>query len=386
MKILFAAHEGDLNGSSKSLINLIDIFSQSHEVYVLTSYQEGKFVEELKKHNCTVWYAPYYRWVKTRPESGIRWMYQRIKWYGYEQWINRRSGKKIAAMAKAEGIDLIHSNTRVINMGGLIGRYAGIPHIWHFREFGEEDFRMYPVSSVKTHYRQVSSMANGVIMISDAIRKKFAPLLAKNVPVYRIYNGVDAGNVWEKTSYTPDTVSFLISGRISPTKGQKDVVKAAHLLLKKGYTNFKIYMAGTMSSNFELFDSETEDVREYVELLGQISDMPSLRKNMDVELVCSKAEAFGRVTIEAMMGSMPVIGSAAGGTVELIQEGVTGYLYEQGNAQALAEKMQQFLDAPELVYKLGHAAWEQTRAYFLIQRCAQEIAEVYEKTVGKRSC
>lgn len=379
MKILFAAHEGDLNGSSKSLINLIDILSQSHTIFVLTSYQEGKFVEELKKHNCTVWYAPYYRWVKTRPESALRWLYLRMKWYGYEQWVNRSSAKKIAAMAKAEGIDLIHSNTRVINIGGLVGKYAGIKHIWHFREFGEEDFRMYPVTSVKKHYSQVSRMADGVIMISDAIKAKFAPLLQKQVPVYRIYNGVDDTNVWEKQPYVPETVSFLISGRISPTKGQKDVVKAAQLLLKKGYTNFKIYMAGTMSKGFALFGSETEDVREYVELLGQISDMPKLRKDMDVELVCSKAEAFGRVTVEAMMGSMPVIGSAAGGTVELIQEGVTGYLYEQGNVEALAEKMQQFLDDPALVYRLGHTAWEQTREYFLIQRCAFEIAEVYKK-------
>lgn len=382
MKILFAAHEGDLNGSSKSLINLIDILSQSHTVFVLTSYREGKFVEELKKHDCTVWYAPYFRWVKTRSASSLRWLYQRLKWFGYEQWVNRASAKQIAARAKEEGIDLIHSNTRVIDIGGLIGKYAGIKHIWHFREFGEEDFRMYPVTSVKKHYRQVSQMADGVIMISDAIQSKFAPLLDEKVQVFRIYNGVDDSNVWEKQPFVPETVSFLISGRISPTKGQQDVVKAAHLLLKKGYTNFKIYMAGTMSSHFELFDSETEDVRGYVELLGQISDMPKLRKEMDVELVCSKAEAFGRVTVEAMMGSLPVIGSAAGGTVELIQEGVTGYLYEQGNPQALAEKMQKFLDDPALVYGLGHAAWEQTKEYFLIQRCALEIAEVYKKVTG----
>ncbi len=383
MKILFAAHEGDLNGSSKSLINLIDILSRTHTVFVLTSYKEGKFVEELKKHNCTVWYAPYFRWVKTRPESPLRWLYQRLKWFGYEQWINRSSAKKIAAMAKGEGIDLIHSNTRVIDIGGLVGRYANIPHIWHFREFGEEDFRMYPVTSVKKHYGQVSRMAEGVIMISDAIQAKFAPLLDEKVQVFRIYNGVDDTNVWEKQPFAPEKISFLISGRISPTKGQKDVVKAAQLLLEKGYTNFKIYMAGTMSSQFQLFDRETEHVQEYVELLGQISDMPKLRRDMDVELVCSKAEAFGRVTVEAMMGSLPVIGSAAGGTLELIQEGVTGYLYEQGNPQELAEKMQRFLDNPELVYRLGHAAWEETKEYFLIERCAAEIAEVYKKVTER---
>lgn len=379
MKILFAAHEGDLNGSSKSLINLIDVLSQSHKIYVLTSYQSGKFVEELQKHNCTVWYAPYYRWVKTKPESALRWLYMRLKWYCYEQWINQKSAKKIAKLVQAEQIDLVHSNTRVINMGGLLRRYAGVKHIWHFREFGEEDFSMYPVTSKKTHYAQISAMADGVIVISDAVGNKFKPLLQNEIPMVRIYNGVDASNLLEKQPYAPERISFLISGRVSPTKGQREVVQAAHLLLQQGFTNFKIYMAGTMSQGFSLFDGKTEDTKEYVELLGQISDMPALRRKMDVELVCSKAEAFGRVTIEAMMCSMPVIGSAAGGTVELITEGETGYLYEQGNPAALAERMKIFLENPKQVSILGREAFRRSKEYFLIERCAGEIEAFYQK-------
>lgn len=48
-----------------------------------------------------------------------------------------------------------------------------------------------------------------------------------------------------------------------------------------------------------------------------------MRKKIDVELVCSRSEAFGRVTIESMMSSNPVIGANTGGTKELIIEGLT---------------------------------------------------------------
>ena len=49
-----------------------------------------------------------------------------------------------------------------------------------------------------------------------------------------------------------------------------------------------------------------------INMLGQVRNLPEIRKNNDIELVCSKSEAFGRVTIEAMMSMMPVIGANTG--------------------------------------------------------------------------
>lgn len=74
--------------------------------------------------------------------------------------------------------------------------------------------------------------------------------------------------------------------------------------------------------------------------------MPSLRKNMDVELVCSRAEAFGRVTAEAMLGGMSVIGSNTGGTVGLINHKKIGYLYSKSDINELAEYMKEFICNP----------------------------------------
>ena len=51
----------------------------------------------------------------------------------------------------------------------------------------------------------------------------------------------------------------------------------------------------------------------------------------DVILVCSQWEAFGRITVEAMLTGKAVIASANGGTTELIKDGENGLLYTYGN-------------------------------------------------------
>jgi glycosyltransferase involved in cell wall biosynthesis len=64
--------------------------------------------------------------------------------------------------------------------------------------------------------------------------------------------------------------------------------------------------------------------------------------------MCSKCEAFGRVTIEAMKIGIPVIGSNTCGTVELIEHERSGLLYEQGNPSGLANEVIKLIKYPEL--------------------------------------
>ena len=59
----------------------------------------------------------------------------------------------------------------------------------------------------------------------------------------------------------------------------------------------------------------------------------------DVALMCSRAEAFGRVTVEAMKASLPVCGTDSGGTPEIVIDGVNGLLFEPGSSASLASAL-----------------------------------------------
>ena len=69
VKILFISHERELNGATKSLINLISQFEKRNKIYVLTAYNDGPFCEELKKHKVQMLVYPYFWWCVSKNTS-----------------------------------------------------------------------------------------------------------------------------------------------------------------------------------------------------------------------------------------------------------------------------------------------------------------------------
>lgn len=376
MNILMITHERNLNGASKSLLNLIDQMKDKHTFFVVTPFSDGPMADELKRREIRFFYHGMKRWMRRRSESWIKWKLIQIRWLCFEQFKNIVEAKKIVREIEDLSIDVIHTNVSVVNIGGLVSKMTGIPHIWYIREFGKEDFNMYPVCSSKRLYSFIDEYADTVVVISKALREKYRNLLHKT-DIKLIYNGVGSENIYSERAYTckRNQIKFLISGKIQPAKCQKIAILACAELQKRGIKNFELYVAGrgNVGDLENLFPEESE----YVTFLGQVEDMPSLRKKMDVELVCSKSEAFGRVTVEAMMAGMPVIGSNSGGTPELIVDGFNGLLFEPGNFKKLASCMELFITDQKEIEKMGRQAQEYAIEHFSIERCADEVHKQY---------
>ncbi|WHY66793.1 glycosyltransferase family 4 protein [Neobacillus sp. SuZ13] len=377
MKILFIGHEPYLNGASKSMLNIIDTLRAKHKIYVLTSFQSGDFYEELIKRNVEILCYSFYRWC-LKKENNVQWVKHKFRWYFYEKEINEITAKKVAKFAIEESIDIIHSNSSVINIGALIKKYSGIKHVWHIREFADLDFQMYPIISKKRYFRIMNQYTDRFICISNAVFNHYDLLDKRKKRV--IYNGVDSSNLIEHTGNMKHSVNFLIAGRISKAKGQEYAIQACLKLIQKGINNFHLYIAGSGGLQEEL----PSQLTDFVSVLGLVKNMPELRKDMDVELVCSTAEAFGRVTAEAMMGGIPVIGSNTGGTVELVQDGVTGFLYDYNSVDNLAAKMQRMIKEVDLRDRMGRQAREYAEKHFRIERCVDEILNVYNLLLSSR--
>jgi glycosyltransferase involved in cell wall biosynthesis len=84
---------------------------------------------------------------------------------------------------------------------------------------------------------------------------------------------------------------------------------------------------------------------ENVEFLGYISNPKEVMAQSDLFLMCSRNEAFGRVTVEAMSVGCPVVGANSGGTKEIISSNDCGRLYEPGNTKQLADEVISLLSA-----------------------------------------
>jgi len=385
MNILFVTHEKNLNGASKSMINIIDQLKDKHTFIVVSKTSDGAVQDELRKRNIRIIATAYYIWERPEPKRflDIQWLKFKITWILFGEIVNSYSANKVKQELKGIKIDLIHVNTGVINLGVKLKKILKAPLIWHLREFGKEDFGLVPLISENKFYKKINQ-ADGVITISDAIYNKFSPRLYHPI-VKRIYNGVGFENLNLEKTYHLDKnekLILLMAGKISQAKGQRFGILAVQKMIDIGYKNIELWVAGR--GDLDDIGIDSYSIKS-VRMLGQVNNLPEIRKHIDLELVCSRCEAFGRVTVEAMLGGIPVIGTNTGGTPELIIDGFNGSLVEYGNINQLAEEIIKYYENRHLLKEYGGNAREFAKANFMIENCAAEINNFYNElssTIG----
>ena len=83
-----------------------------------------------------------------------------------------------------------------------------------------------------------------------------------------------------------------------------------------------------------------------------------------------------------MRSGLVVIGSNTGGTVELIQDNVTGLLYQQGDPIDLADKIQEVYDSPNYAEKLAKSGYEYVQTHYTAQENVKRVYDVLKEVVG----
>ena len=120
-------------------------------------------------------------------------------------------------------------------------------------------------------------------------------------------------------------------------------------------------------------------VADRVELLGGVAhaDVPGLLRWADVVVATPWYEPFGIVPVEAAACGVPVVGSAVGGLLDTVQDGVTGTLVPPRDPAALAAAVRPLLDDPARRAAYGAAARRAAEERYAWSRVAARTAEVY---------
>lgn len=175
-----------------------------------------------------------------------------------------------------------------------------------------------------------------------------------------------------------------IIGQIARWKGQDVFIKAAKLLHLEN-PNVKFLIIGDV-----LFDKDAEHnykkeivelAREcdYIKFLGHRDDVAELIKEIDIIVHASiREEPFGRVIIEGMAAKKPVIASAIGGPLEIIENGVSGILYQPGNERELATEIANLLSNHDKYKALADAGYKQFLERFDIKITVANVEKYIE--------
>lgn len=102
----------------------------------------------------------------------------------------------------------------------------------------------------------------------------------------------------------------------------------------------------------------------------------------DFVLVCSRAEAFGRVTAEAMLAWTPVVGARSGATPELIRDHQEGLLYEPGDHRDLARKIEYLIQHPEEARQMGKQGYKRASTELTVDRYSKQVYDLLQELIN----
>jgi glycosyltransferase involved in cell wall biosynthesis len=178
---------------------------------------------------------------------------------------------------------------------------------------------------------------------------------------------------------------LAIVGRVAPSKGQFDAVKALHEVREHGIAA-ELLIVGTKGPaeywrEIEQYCQQHE-LQKYVHYVGFQDNPASYLKHADAALVCSANEAYGRVTVEAMTQGKAVVAAASGGSIEVVQDGKTGLLYEAQDVQALAKQIE-LLAKPQFRKEIATAG-QRAAGQMATDYTAAYLAYVKQAVSGRR--
>lgn len=164
-------------------------------------------------------------------------------------------------------------------------------------------------------------------------------------------------------------------GRFSPEKGIDTLLAAAH------WTRLPVRLAGDYSEMLNLVKMAPQNAQFIGQLnRGQLVGFYRNARFLVVPSLCF--ETFGLTAAEAMSHGLPVIASRIGGLPEIVEDGVTGILFEPGNAKVLAHKMKLLWENPDLCRRTGQAGREKAIREYSEDVYYKRLMAVYEKALA----
>lgn len=218
------------------------------------------------------------------------------------------------------------------------------------------------------NYERVDQFIAPSRFMRDSVLHRF-----KSEQVALLYNGVDASSVPQGGS---DEGYVLFLGRLSAEKGVETLLRAH----ESAQGAWPLWIAGTGP-----LAAEYRQRYQTANFVGHLAGEQLKNAIAGASVVVLPSECFENCPmsiLEAMAYGKPVVGSRMGGIPELIEEGVTGFLFEPGNSNTLREVLASLMGDPALRSHMGKHARHKVEREFSLEQHNQRLMEIYTSVVG----
>jgi starch synthase len=321
----------------------------------------------------------------------------------------------LAQMTSIASIDIVHTHTWYVAMAGFLAKKLyRIPFVLTTHSL--EPLRAWKAEQLGSGYAMSSWMERTAILDADAVIAVSQGTKADILRAYPeidpelirvIYNGIDL----DEYRKTPDTRALLEHG-VNPSEPY--VLFVGRITRQKGVTHLvdaiphlpprtQVVLCAGAPDTPEIAAEMREKVERaravnprviWIEKMLSKPEMIQLYSNCSVFCCPSVYEPFGIINLEAMACKAPVVASATGGILEVVVDGVTGYLvpfdqdpvtsfpfHPDAFSRDLAKKLSALLADPEKARRFGEAGRKRVEEKFSWTAIADRTIELYEELI-----
>jgi sugar transferase (PEP-CTERM/EpsH1 system associated) len=374
--VLHVIHHLVTGGMENGLVNLINQMSGSvyrHVVACIEDYSE--FSERLTADGTEVI-------ALHRSQVGI-WKVRRDLFR-----LCRRLQPAIVHTRNQSGLDAL-----------MPARLAGVRHSVH----GEHGWDVHDLHGEKTKPALLRRLHSPLIDRYITVSKDLERYLVRRVGIAparitQIYNGVDTARFvptgGERAAILPegfaesDSIIVGTVGRIQRVKDQATLLRAFASVVNidvPGASRARLVIVGDGPLFAELRElAASLGIANRTWFPGALNNVAEVLRTFDVFVLPSLNEGISNTILEAMASGVPVIATAVGGNVELLDDKISGRLFQPGNVDVLAQLLADYFLDPTRRREHGVAARQAAVARFSIDTMVSRYQEVYDGLLASR--
>jgi glycosyltransferase involved in cell wall biosynthesis len=343
-RIVYLDHTAVLSGGELALLRILPYVEGIPHVILA---QHGPLESKLREAGVSVE-------VLAMPKEAVGLSRNRVSFRGLNPkiaWHTARYTVRLAQRLRHIRPDLVHTNSlKSALYGGVAGRLAGVPVVWHIRDRIASDYL--PTPAVVMVRLLALVLPARVIANSDATLntlprrvRRYDSVLASPVSFRgSIPDAVVSGPATVRRLSPRSGVTVGMVGRLAPWKGQDVFLRAFAEAFAATDTCARIVGAPLFGEDAYAISlerlAESLGISAQVSFVGFREDVWSEYGQIDILVHASLIpEPFGQVVIEGMAAGTAVIAAAAGGPLEIVTPGVDGLLVPPGDVRGLAQAM-----------------------------------------------
>jgi len=275
---------------------------------------------------------------------------------------------------------------------GIIARICGIPAIGTIH--GQMDFQPHERwKGLKLGI--IRQGLRGLVFVSEPLRQSCLESMQLRPSMTQVIsNGVDPSrfvperksNVRLELGISSDEFVVGCVGRLQPVKGTDTFIEAA-ARLRSISPGCRFVVVG---------DGDGDYTRQLVALRDRLglsnaliftgfrADVSEVMQAFDIYALTSRSEGFSLSTIEAMASGLPVVATRCGGPEQIVEDGVTGFLVENGSPDAVAQAINRLRNDPNQRSRFGKAARNAVIERYTLEAQVRAYEALYDHVLAPR--